>query len=146
MQTEAEILKGYEGEYKNIWGLKLSADWKYYDSIAQKENWKRVLVINWKVSDEYIDIRYFQYSFSYLNTYAFIAEKDNLKEEEVKINKYSFIGYFEYSQDWKDFGFIAEKENWKYVLVINWKESREYKYIDYQCSEDWKISIKGLII
>jgi hypothetical protein len=46
MQTEKEILKGYEGEYKNIYGSQCSQDWKSFDFNAKKGRWN-VIVKDW---------------------------------------------------------------------------------------------------
>jgi hypothetical protein len=112
MQTKEEILKGYEGKYKDIWDFEFSPDWKGYIFIAQKDNKKWVAVINWKESKEYKYIWNFKYSPDWKG-YAFKVRKENWKWvlviNWIESDEYDDIEEFEYLKDWK-ISFIGKKE------------------------------------
>jgi len=116
----------------DVYYYDLSSNWEKYIALI-KENNKYHIDINWKKSNLYDNIKHLHYTKD-LNNIFFIWKKNwiyhvvkNWKESEW-YNLWE-IQKVEISPDHKNYAILATKEDWTDVLIINWKEIKNYERI-----------------
>jgi len=117
--------------------------WFTFDKL--KKNWKLVVIQDWIESNDYINNSIPGLYYSSKWDLMFVAYKKEYWDEVFTKNLVEDNKYFDIVDDtfkiWKDgsYMYIANKRNGKYVLVKDWKESKEYIWIsDYFYWLNWK--------